>query len=119
MAWQPTYYRIQDADRDVALLLDPAHQTSTSYCTDTTRAGVSVMPTLEDLAGYLCQAGIPFDATSVVVAVRGYRADDEDEDAHLGALLIHPTEIVSVEPMTDRLADLIDIAYAELYGDAA
>lgn len=104
------YYRIQHADRDVALLLDPAHQTSTSYTTGTERAGVSVCPSLEELAEYLAQAGVPFDATCVVVAVRGDLSRDDDEDADLGALLVHPTKIVSVEPMTDRLADLISEA---------
>lgn len=109
------YYRIQDAHLDVTNLLDAEQQTSLSYTHDTGRSGVSVCDSLEALAGYLVQAGVPFTVESVVVAVRGNLSVEDDEDAHLGALLVHPTEIVSVEPMTDRLADLIDTAYDTIY----
>lgn len=107
-----TYYRIQDADRDVADLLDPEQQYSISYVDDTERHGISVCDSLEDLADYLAHSGVPFDTTSVVVAVSGPLSEDEDEDADQGALLVIPERIVSVEPMTDRLADLIDAACA-------
>lgn len=110
-----SYYRIQDAGRDVAALLDPAQQTSLSYSTDTERHGVSVCDSIEALATYLAQSGVEFTAQSVVVEVTGPLSDDTDEDANLGALLVLPTAILSVEPMTARLADLIDAAYGTLY----
>jgi hypothetical protein len=105
-----TYYRIQRAHLDPKLLLDPAHQTSLSYCTDTERRGVSVCDSLEALAGYLAATGIPFTADDVVVGLDGDWSTDVPEDEHLGELLIHPTRIISVEPMTDRLDALIDAA---------
>ena len=104
-----TAFRIQSASRDVSELLDPAQQVSVSYTTDTERAGVSGCESLESLAAYLVRAGVPFDVHSAVVTMRGPLSQD------LGEILIYPTEIVSVEPMTDRLADLIDAAADALY----
>lgn len=106
-----SYYRIQSADRDVQDLLDPELQISISYVDDTERAGVSVCDSLEDLAQYLAASGLPFDTDYVVVEVEGTCSADEDEDAHLGARLVHPTAIVAVEPITARLLDLIDDSY--------
>lgn len=103
-----SYYRIQDNNRPVEQLLDPEFQMSISYSTDTVRRGVSVCRSLEDLAAYLVASGVPFDRYSVVVEVEGDWSVDEDEDAHLGAELIHPTKIVSVAPMTDELEALIE-----------
>ncbi len=106
-----TSYRIQSADRDVAELLNPQMQYSISYSDDSERHGVSVCDSIEDLAGYIAQTGIPFDTDYVVVEVAGESSDEVDEDAHLGARLVLPTEIISVEPITDRLLDMIDAAY--------
>ena len=110
-----TAFRIQSASRDVSELLDPAQQVSVSYTTDTERAGVSGRESLESLAAHLVRAGVPFDVHSAVVTMRGPLSQDTPEDADLGEILIYPTEIVSVEPMTDRLADLIDAAADALY----
>ena len=108
-----TWYRIQSAERNVADLLDPAQQVSLSYCTDTERAGVSVCDTREDLAAYIATSGIPFDGTWVLVEVDGYYSDDEDEDADaIGSpSLVHPTSIVSVEPIADGFEDEIFAAF--------
>lgn len=105
------FYRVQTAERDVADLLTLEGQTSTSYNNDEdVRIGVSVCDSLEDLAAYLAQTGIPFDETWVVVELDGYFADDEDEDAHLGARLVLPHTILSVTPTTEQLLGLIDVA---------
>lgn len=103
-----SFFRVQHPDRNTADLIDPEQQVSVSYCTDTVRQGVSVCRSVEELAAYLVQTGIPFDHTWVVVEVTGTRSADEDEDAELGALLVHPTEIISVAPITDQVWDLID-----------
>lgn len=109
-----SYYRIQDSSRQVTDLLDPAQQISRSYCTDTERHGVSVCRSLTDLAEYLAQTGLPFDETWTLVELDGYRSEDEDEDAELGALLVHPTEIIATEPITTRLWDMIDAIWEEM-----
>ena len=103
-----TYFRIQDATRPVEQLLAPEYQTSLSYVDDSERAGVSVCGSIEDLAAYLAQSGMPWDPTFVLVEVEGYRSEDEDEDATLGALLVHPTAIVSVRPLDDGFFALLD-----------
>jgi hypothetical protein len=110
-----TYYRIQDARIRVEDLLNPKHQTSVSYTTDTERSGVSVCDSLESLARYLANTGIPFTTDWVVIGVRGHLSPEDGEDARLGELLIYPTEIISVEPMTSRLAGLIDTAVDDAY----
>ena len=109
------YYRIQTTDYDPAELLEDG-QVSTSWSNDSTRSGKSVCTSREALATYLAQSGIPFGSGSwVLVELEGYGSDDEDEDAHLGALLIHPTKIVSVEPIEDSFFDEIDAAAEAIY----
>lgn len=109
-----TYYRIQAANRPVEQLLDPEFQTSLSYVDDTERTGVSVCDSVEDLASYLSQSGMPWDDTFVLVEVEGTLSADIDEDAHLGARLVHPTAIVSVSPLTDDFFDLVSAAFDAL-----
>lgn len=106
-----TYYRIQAADRDVTALLDTEQQVSISYVDDTVRAGVSVCDSVEELATYLAQSGMPWDETYVLVEVEATWSVDTDEDAHLGARLVHPTTIVSVAPLTDDFHDLVGAAF--------
>ena len=108
------FYRIQDSSRNVADLLNPALQVSRSYCTDRERAGVSVCWSLDDLAGYLAQTGLPFDESWTLVTLDGERSADTDEDADLGALLVHPAEIISTEPITARLWDMIEGIWDEM-----
>lgn len=111
-----TYYRIQTADRDPSLLLNPEHQISYHWNSidseEYTRVGVSVCETLEDLAAYLAGSGIPYgDGEWVIIELTGYLSDDDAYDAAYGELLIHPTEIVSVRPMDDGFFDMIAAAY--------
>ena len=113
-----TYYRIQSADRGVELLLDPTAQVSEAWSGNEslTRRGVSVCDSLEDLAQYLVTdgSGIPFgDGEWVVVELEGTLSTDTPLDA--GETLIHPTRIVSVEPIDAQLLPLIDAAYDALY----
>ena len=108
-----SFYRIQDRSIPTVQLLDPEFQTSESYCTGTVRAGVSVCGSVEELATYFAQTGIPFDPrTAVMVEVKGYYADEKDEDDALGALLIIPTEIVAVTEIPDEFHATIDSIYA-------
>ena len=109
-----TYFRIQTADRDVNDLLNPEFQISENWnnIESYTRSGVSVCDSLENLAAYLAQSGIPFGAGEwVIVELDGDISDDTPCDAEYGELLIHPTEIVSVRPLDDDMFDLIGAAY--------
>lgn len=112
-----TYYRVQASDRDVNLLLDPEHQTSTSYNTDEAVPGVSVCDTPEELATYLAQTGIPFEPDWVIVAVEADQADHRDEDHHLGARLVYPTAVVAVECIVE--SGMLDMIAAEFDALAA
>lgn len=102
-----SFYRIQSYDPQ-SLLDGP--QTSLSYSTDTERAGKSVCLSLEDLAAYMAQTGCEIDwQNALLVELDGEWSDDEDEDAHLGAYLIHPTKIIDVTPLDDTdFYDLVD-----------
>lgn len=115
-----TYYRVQSADRDVALLLDPAEQVSRAWHRDDIdQDGVSVCESHEALARYLVTAGegIPFGAGRwVVVELAGEITFGHALDADEGELLIHPTTIVSVQPL-DVLDDLIAAAYDDIHGE--
>ncbi|MDR6868433.1 hypothetical protein J2Y69_003049 [Microbacterium resistens] len=110
-----SFYRIQDRSIPVEQLLDPEYQISESYCTGTTRPGKSVCKSVEELAGYFAQAGVPLDpATSVLVEVEGTWATDEagrfveDEDAALGAHLVFPTRIVAVTEIPDEFYEAVN-----------
>lgn len=109
-----SYYRIQDATRTVADLLDPEYQFSPSYCSEHIGTGVSACESIEDLATYLTQSGMPWDpSTFVLVEVAADLSDDTDEDHALGARLVIPTAIIAVTPIEDTdLLDLIDAAFA-------
>ncbi|CAB0494604.1 hypothetical protein CIP100629_00491 [Corynebacterium diphtheriae] len=65
----------------------------------------------DDLAEYIAQTGIQWDETWELLEVAGTPSDDEDEDAHMGALLIIPTKIISREPITDGFMDEIFEAF--------
>ena len=105
------YYRIQQANHPIEWLLDPTHQFSTSYCTDDVRNGVSVCRSIEALAEYFAQVGIPFDETCYLVEVDGERSEDRDEDAELGALLVYPTEIISATPLPESFFEMVFAIY--------
>lgn len=104
-----TFYRIQDGDIPVEQLLDPEYQISESYCTGTIRTGKSVCRSIEELAAYFAQAGVPLDPrTSVLVELDGDYTGEDDEDAHLGAHLVIPTRIVSVGPIPAEFYAAVD-----------
>jgi hypothetical protein len=74
--------------------------------TRTKRSGVSVFPTAAGLYRYLAEQDAEIHDT-IVVEVRGSVSVDRDLDADSGALLVHPTEIVSCGPTDrERIADL-------------
>lgn len=106
-----TYYRIQTADRDTALLLDESTWQSRNWNDEWAepRYGVSVCDSIDGLVEYFRRAGGYVDDSMVVVELVGCRSDDEDEDHAAGAILVCPTRIVSVTPVTD---DIIDRIYA-------
>jgi len=107
-----SYYRIQPTTYAAEDLLVAENQISVSWRNgEDTRNGVSVCCSREELAAYLAQVGIPFEWTWNLVEVEGYPADEDDEDHALGARLIIPTRIVSVESMTNGFADEIIAAY--------
>jgi hypothetical protein len=109
-----TYFRIQAADRDVTELLDPEH---VSYSWDNEEVfdlGTSTCATLEDLAAYIAQTGIPFGLGEwVVVEVAGENVR-RGRDGHMGEWLVQVTEIVSIRPLDDAFYALIDAAYEAL-----
>ena len=106
------YYRIQQANHPLEWLLDPAHQFSPSWNPgDDVRNGVSVCRSIEALAEYFAQVGIPFDETCMLVEVDGERSEDRDEDAELGALLVYPTEIISATPLPESFSEMVFAIY--------
>jgi hypothetical protein len=60
----------------------------------TKRGGVSVFPTEEGLYRYLVEQEAELEHT-IVVEVAGGLSSDRDLDADSGALLVHPSAIVS------------------------
>lgn len=128
-----TYYRIQQATRDTADLLDPERQWSASWhgdaekpcprCADDfdasdcddcdgtgmvedVRRGVSACDSLDDLYAYWQIAGGDLTDT-VIVEMAGFRSTDDGHDAELGEVLVHPDVILSVTPVTDEIIDRI------------
>jgi hypothetical protein len=105
-----TYYRLQDADRDPAELLDPDHQWSSDWSDiNDPRQGVSVCATPYALTSYFaaraesCDYDADFLSTLVMVEVEAILAEEEDQDAAEGALLVIPTRIVSATPLDDDM----------------
>ena len=70
----------------------------TGQLDDSTRRGVSVCASLEDLYLYFC--GRHAELTDRwVVELEGRESEEEDWDAADGAVLIYPTKVVSVTPL--------------------
>ncbi|TDC63866.1 hypothetical protein E1258_09470 [Micromonospora sp. KC207] len=110
-----TYFRVQDGIFDPALLLDADCQTSRAWGRDDLdRVGVSVCASREELATYLATlgSGIPYGSGGwVLIELTGDLSDDTPLDADHGEILIHPTQIISVNPIDDDFFDLIGTAY--------
>jgi len=103
-----SYYRLQDADRDPAELLDPDYQWSSDWSgINDPRQGVSTCGTVHSLISYFaaraesCDYDADFLSTLVMVEVEGTLAGEEDQDAAEGAVLVIPTRIVSAIPLDD------------------
>lgn len=117
-----TYFRVQSGERDASYLLNADEQTSSAWHHHhldnpaTTRHGVSVCASREELAQYLATygEGIPFGSKGwVLVELTGDISDDQPLDAEGGELLVHPTEIVSVALIDDEFFEMIGDAYDE------
>jgi|1186.fasta_scaffold437029_2 hypothetical protein len=77
-----------------------------SEITETVRSGVSVFPTIEGLYRYLVERDKNLE-DMVIVELNGRLSDGVDLDGDCGALLIHPTQVVTRHPIDDeRIADL-------------
>lgn len=104
-----SFFRIQDRSIPVEQLLDPEFQTSESYSSGAVQQGKSVCRSIEELATYFAQSGVPLDpAGSVLVEVEGTWSLEDDEDAHLGAHLVFPTRIVAVTDIPDEFYAAVD-----------
>ena|SRR5690242_1271321 len=99
------WYRLQDADRDAAELLDPASQWSENWSNGgDPKRGVSVCFTTDRLADYFaarrdCGFDADFLSTLVLVELEGDESDEQDDDHAEGACLVFPTRIVAVRPV--------------------
>ena len=111
-----SFYRIQDADRDAADLLDVDNHWSHNWSgTGDPRHGVSVCGAESLLIGYFARRaadGIGYDADfladMVIVELDGSLSDEQDDDAVEGAELIIPTRVISVRPLTaDEIAEIL------------
>lgn len=108
-----TYYRIQATDRPD--ILNPENQYSHSWNPgEDVRHGISVCDSREELAAYIASSSICFTDEWELLEVKGYRADEQDADAHMGVTLIIPTEIVSRESIGDGFSEEIIAAYDAL-----
>ena len=110
-----SYYRIQ-REAPETLLDGPQVSHSWNDLGDDARAraGKSVTDSREELAEYIAQTGITFEDSWYLIELDGTPSDDVDEDAHLGARLIHPTRILAVETLGDAFASEILDAYEAL-----
>ncbi len=72
----------------------------------TRRHGVAVFPTREGLYRYLAERDARVEG-KVVVELEGRIADERDLDADAGALLVHPEEIVEVQPLDPELIEAV------------
>jgi hypothetical protein len=78
----------------------------TGAVTDTRRSGVSVFPSLAGLYRYLVERDFDF-SDKVIVELEAELSDEPDLDADSGALLVHPTEVITAHPIDgERVADL-------------
>jgi hypothetical protein len=124
-----SFYRIQQANRNAVDLLNPANWESRQWfgeklrdcgecqgagcdaCDfdgqiEDIRHGVSTCASIDTLIDYLRVVGCDLDDT-VIVELAGTIADDEDHDTQFGAVLVHPTTILSITPVDDAFADAI------------
>ena len=96
-----TYFRIQNEPAE--LLLD-GPQSSTywsDYADDViTVPGKAVCASRQALAEYVSHSGHPYSSDWVLVELEGTLVAHDDDHAHLGVLIVQPTRIVNVEPLS-------------------
>lgn len=66
---------------------------------DSSRDGISVFPDEDGLYRYMVKRDADLDERCQLVELEGEPSGDEDFDADEGAVLIHPSRIVSVRPL--------------------
>ena len=116
-------YRMQDASRDPADLLDVERQYSFPMSNDDekVRHGVSGCETLADLAAYIACHAIEADMP-VIVVIEGPESEDAALDADDGEVLLLPTRaevIADDEAFFDLVSDLVDLHWERGLGCAA
>lgn len=110
-----SFYRIQANTFPVSDILEAENQLSISWNTgEDVRHGISACESREELATYLAQTGIHFTDDWILVEFDGDYADEEDEDADLGAVLTVPERIISTETLGDAFGEEIMDAYETL-----
>ncbi len=115
-----SFYRVQSADRDTAELLDPNYQFSHAWSNapSSTREGISVCDSVEDLALYFAShlaGGIPLTSDGwVIVELEGDMIPGSQPNEPEFESLIRPTAIVSVRPVDDEFMAMIAQADAFL-----
>lgn len=110
-----SFYRIQANSFPVTDILEAENQLSISWNTgEDVRHGISACESREELATYLAQTGIHFTDDWILVEFDGDYADEEDEDADLGAVLTIPERIISTETVGDAFGEEIIDAYEAL-----
>ncbi len=78
----------------------------TGQIVSTARSGISVFPTLAGLYRYLVERGFDFSG-KMIVELEGTLSDEPDLDGDSGALLVHPTEIITQHPIDfERVEDV-------------
>lgn len=80
------------------------------------RYGVSVCRDEEALIDYLAHTGADFTDT-VLVELEGEYSDEDGHDAELGEILILPSRIVSVRPVTGEFIEAVAARRDELDGE--
>jgi hypothetical protein len=109
-----SFYRIQSVDRDVTDLLDPEHVSHSWDNEDVYDLGTSTCSSIEELATYIAQTGIPFGLGDWVIVEVDGRNLGRGRDGHMGEYLIQVSEIVSVRPFDDDFYTLINAAFDAL-----
>lgn len=106
------FFRVNPPEFTTDMMMDPENQISVNHSNELdVRTGLSACESREELAQYLAQAGIEFRDDWTLVEFEGTYATEEDSDAHLGAVLTHPTRIVATETAGDAFIMEILAAY--------
>lgn len=109
-------YRLQDASRDPADLLDPEQYSFPMSGEDEdVRHGVSGCLTLGDLAAYIACHAIEADMP-VIVVIEGPESEDVPVDGDHGEVLLLPVRAERIEDdeaFFDLVSDLVDMYWEQ------